>query len=302
MPGSRDTTLYFAHLAPLAAVWGASYMFIEVALEELAPTTLMEMRLLIATVVLAGLLVARDGAATTWRSVTGLWRSLLVLGPINAAIPFTLIAWGQTRIDSGIAAITIATVPIFVVLLATRVRKSEQVRGLRLVGVLLGLAGVGVLAGVAPVGGMAAVVGIIATTTGSLCYAAATLYTQIRLERISPVVIGLVTTTGGALLLLPWAAVDAPSSAPSLKVIGAVVALGVLGTALAQVVYYRMIGRFGSTRTSLIAYLVPPVALVYGTVLLDEQLTLSAVLGLGLVLLGIALGSGAARWRSAPAA
>lgn len=222
---------------------------------------------------------------------------MVVLGFLNAAVPFTLIAWGQTRVDSGIAAITIATVPIFVVLLAARFRRSEQVTGIRLVGVLLGLAGVGVLAGVEPVGGLAAVVGIVATTTASLCYAGGTLYAQITLERVSPILIALATTVGGALFLLPWAAVEAPSSAPSWKVVGAVVALAVLGTALAQVVYYRMVPMFGSTRTSLIAYLVPPVALVYGTLLLDEPVTLGVVLGLGLVLAGIALGSGVARRR-----
>ena len=118
---------------------------------------------------------------------------------------------------------------------------------------------------------------------------------MIRLEGVSPLALAFVTTAGGTLLLLPWAAVEAPSSAPSFGVWGAMVALAVLGTALAQAVYYRMISRFGSTRTSLIAYLVPPVALIYGTLLLDEVLTLSAILGLGLVLLGIALGSGVAR-------
>ena len=294
---ARDTTLYVAHLLPLAAVWGASYLFIEVALDELAPTTLMEIRLLLASAVLATLLVAREGLRRAWQELREQWQATLVLGFLNAAVPFTLIAWGQTRIDSGIAAITVATVPIFVVLLAARYRRSERVGGLRLVGVLLGLAGVGVLAGVEPSGGLAAVVGIIATTSASLCYAAGTLYTQIKLERVSPILIALATTAGGALLLLPWAAVDAPSSAPSWKVIGALVALAVLGTALAQVVYYRMVPLYGSTRASLIAYLVPPVALVYGTLLLDEPLTLGGLLGLGLVLGGIALGSGLARRR-----
>lgn len=143
--------------------------------------TLIEIRLIIATLVLAVLLVPRDGARAARRSIRQLWRPAIVLGLVNAALPFTLIAWGQTRIDSGVAAITVATVPIFVVLLAIRFRPSEQVSGLRLVGILLGLAGVAVLAGLAPVGGLAATVGIIASTAGSLCYAASALYIQIRL-------------------------------------------------------------------------------------------------------------------------
>ena len=124
---ARETTLYAAHLVPLAAVWGASYLFIEVAIDELAPTVLMEIRLLLASAVLAGLLIARDGASAVWSSLRRLWRPTLVLGFLNASVPFTLIAWAQTRIDSGVAAITIATVPIFVVLLALRFRRSEHV-------------------------------------------------------------------------------------------------------------------------------------------------------------------------------
>ena len=141
------------------------------------------------------------------------------------------------------------------------------------------LAGVGVLAGVNPVGGLPAVVGIIATTTASFLYAGGTLYTQIRLDKVSPILVAFATSLGGAILLIPWAAVEAPSSAPSWKVIGAVVALAVFGTALAQIIFYRMLPLFGSTRSSLIAYLVPPVALIYGTLILDEPLTLNALLG-----------------------
>ena len=115
--------------------------------------TLIEIRLIIATLVLAVLLVARDGARAARRSIRQLWRPAIVLGLVNAALPFTLIAWGQTHIHSGVAAITVATVPIFVVLLA----------------------------GLAPVGGLAATVDIIASTAGSLCYAASALYIQIRL-------------------------------------------------------------------------------------------------------------------------
>ncbi len=292
MSSDRDSLAYGSHLLPLAAMWGASYLFIEIAIEELEPATLVEIRLLLASALLAGVLVARMGIGETYRGLKRIWRSALILGLLNAAVPFTLISWGQTRVDSGIAAITVATVPIFVVLLAARFQPTERVRGARLVGILLGLAGVGVLAGVNPVGGLPAVVGIIATTTASFLYAGGTLYTQIRLDKVSPILVAFATSLGGALLLLPWAAVEAPSSAPSWKVIGAVVALAVFGTALAQIIYYRMLPLFGSTRSSLIAYLVPPVALIYGTLILDEPVTLNALLGLGLVLLGIGLGSG----------
>ncbi len=297
---TRDTAFYLGHLIMLAAVWGSSFMFIEVGLEELEPPTLVGARLLLATAALGAAFVAQKGPRQAWLSFRRVWKAVLILGVLNAAVPFTLVAWAQTRIDSGVAAITIASVPIFVVLLAIRFRQTERVTGMRLVGIVLGLAGVGVLAGVEPVGGLAAVVGILAATVASLCYAVSLLYAQIKLENLSPILIALATTAGGALLMLPWAAVEAPSSAPSLRIIGAVVALAVLATALAHAIFYRMLPRFGSTRSSLITYLVAPAALVYGTLLLDEPLTLGALLGLGLVLMGIGLGAGFA-WRRAAA-
>ena len=167
MSSDRDFLAYGSHLLPLAAMWGASYLFIEIAIEELEPATLVEIRLLLASALLAGVLVARMGISETYRGLKRIWRSALILGLLNAAVPFTLISWGQTRVDSGVAAITVATVPIFVVLLAARFQRTERVRGARLAGILLGLAGVGVLAGVNPVGGLPAVVGIVATTTAS---------------------------------------------------------------------------------------------------------------------------------------
>src|SRR5438046_3026949 len=144
---------YVIYIGLLAAFWGASYMFIKVADRAFEPATMIMLRLVIAAGLLLAVLVVQRG----WRQTVAEMRRLgwegFALGVVNAAIPFTLIAWGEKHIDSGVAAIANATVPIFVVLLALRWQRSAAVRGARRGGILLGLVGVGALAGVHPSGG-----------------------------------------------------------------------------------------------------------------------------------------------------
>src|ERR687895_1543431 len=146
----------------LAAVWGSSYLFIKIAVDEIEPAPMMWIRVVLASTLLVPFLVAREGAAPAFGHLRGAWKAGLILGLVNAAVPFTLIAWGEKHIDSGVAAIANATVPIFVVLLAIRFRPSERVDGVRLAGVALGLVGVAVLAGAQPDGGWWAVAGTLA--------------------------------------------------------------------------------------------------------------------------------------------
>src|SRR3954453_418270 len=153
-------------------------MFIKVADRAYEPTTMIMFRLLVAGFTLLLVLVAQRGLRSTLAEMRGLGWEGFGLGVVNAAIPFTLIAWGEKHIDSGVAAIANATMPIFVVLLALRWQKSETVRGLRLVGILLGLAGVGVLAGVHPRGGWWGAIGTLPVVLSSVAYAAGSLWSQ----------------------------------------------------------------------------------------------------------------------------
>jgi len=289
------TRSYPGLLVFLGAVWGASYLFIKVAVDDFAPATMMALRLLIASAVLVPFLLLRLGPREGLGELRGAWRPGLMLGILNGAIPFTLIAWGEQHIDSGIAAVANAAVPLFVVLLALRFKPSERVTGLRLAGVLLGLVGVGVLAGAEPGGGVAYVAGTLAVVLAALAYAAGGLLGQSKVATTSGPVLATASMLGGGLVLLPFALLQLPDRMPSWEAIAAVVALAVLGTTLAQLVYFRMLRLHGSSRTSLVTYLIPPVALVYGTLLLDEALTAAAIAGLALILIGVALGSGAVR-------
>ena len=286
---------YVALLLLLAAIWGASFMFIKIAVDELAPTTTMALRLVCSAIPLLAIVVFTHGRRPAFRELRSITRAAMFLGVVSTALPFTLIAWGETKIDSGVAAIGNASMPIFVAILAIKFRSSERATGSRLFGVLLGLLGVAVLTGVNPEGGWAGVVGTLAVVVASISYAVATLYTQGLLDNVHNDVLAAASVTWGAVFLTPFGALQAPSQLPSWGVIASVLALALLGTVAGQLLYFRLIYRYGSARASLVVYLLPVTALFYGALLLNEPITASAIVGLVLILTGTALGSGVLR-------
>ena len=229
-----------------------------------------------------------------WHSILAAWRPGLLLGVLNAAVPFTLIAWGETHIDSSVAAVANSSVPIFVALLAIWFAPAERSTGLRLVGILLGLVGVSILAGVRPAGGWHGVLGTTVIVLASVLYAASNLYAGKRMSVGGPV-LAASSMTVALLVLLPFALLSLPAHAPGWKSVGSAVALGLLGTALAQILSYRMIRMYGSSRAVLVAYMLPAFALLYGAVFLSESVSLQKLAGLVLILGGVALGAGALR-------
>ena len=287
---------YVVYIGLLAAFWGASYMFIKVANRDFEPATMMFLRLLIAAALLLAVLAAQRGWRTTVHEMRLLGWEGLGLGVVNGAIPFTLIAWGERHIDSGVAAIANASMPIFVVLLAIRWKPSERVRGLRLVGFLIGLFGVGVLAGVHPEGGWWGAAGTLAVVVASVSYAAGSLWGQRLIARTSGLTLAASSMLGGLLVLLVPGLWQLPSEAPGWKETGSVLALAVIGTALAQIILYRALRSDGAARVSLVTYLLPVTALFYGVTLLGEPLTWEELVGMVLILGGVALGSGAVRF------
>ena len=185
--------------------------------------------------------------------------------------------------------------PIFVVLLAIRWKPSERVRGQRLLGFLIGLVGVGILAGVHPKGGWWGAAGTMAVVVASVSYAAGTLWSQRLVEHASGLTLAATTMTGAFVVLLPFGLWQLPSHVPGWKETGSVIALAVIGTAVAQILLYRVLRTDGAARVSLVTYLLPVTALFYGVVLLAEPLTWQELGGMVLILGGVALGSGAVR-------
>jgi drug/metabolite transporter (DMT)-like permease len=290
---------YWSLILVLASLWGASYLFIKVGVEGgLSPGALMCLRAFTAGLVLLGYLTVTLGGSDALARLREAWRVSLVLGFLNAAAPFWLVAWGEQHIDSGLAGIAQATVPLFSFLIGLRLLPHERVSPGRWVGVALGLVGVALIVGGAPGGGVMGVAGTLAVVLASAFYASAAIYGQLR---IGPAFSGAVLATGGmlaaAVMLLPLAALDPPNAMPTAGAIASLTLLSLLGTALAQLVLFRTIELFGARRLSLVTYLMPGFALVYGAILLDERVGVWALVGLGLILLGVALGSGTVRLR-----
>jgi drug/metabolite transporter (DMT)-like permease len=296
------TRSYGFLIGSLAAIWGASYLFIKVAVRDFSPPAMMELRLAFAALALGGFLVWSKGLRAAAADVRAAGWHALAIGVLNGAIPFTLIGWGETHIDSGVAAIANATVPIFNVMLAPLLLPSERTAGVRLVGFGLGLVGVGVLSGAQPTVTTLFVLGTMAVVVASLSYAISGIYAQRRLASASGPALATASMIGGALALLPLALAFAPHHVPHWKPVASLAALTLFGTALAQLILYRALRHHGAARTSLVTYLMPPIALFYGALLLDEEITAATIGGLALILAGVALGSGALRvMRRAPA-
>ena len=276
-------------LLALAALWGSSFMFIKIGVRELEPTTLICLRLGIGALALLPIAVARLGARALVHESRRAWRALVPIGLFNSAIPITSLAWAETRIDSGLAAVIQASAPLFTALLALRFARHDQVTGARLLGLAVGFGGVALLVGVQPSGN---VVAALAVTFSAFCYAAAAIYSARSLADVPPLVSAVGALTVAAVALLPFALLQLPPHFPSWGVIGALLALSIGGTSAGYVLYYALLSGAGASRSILITYLVPALALVYGAVFLGEPVRAVAVVGLVLVLGGVALGTG----------
>jgi drug/metabolite transporter (DMT)-like permease len=271
-------------------------MFIKVGVRDFSPAALVELRLLLAGAVLVAFVASRRGLRAVRRALA----PGAFVGIVGMALPFLLISWGETHVDSGVAAVANASVPIFVALLAVRFASSERSSGVGLVGLVVGLAGVGVVAGVHPGGGWWAVAGALAVVLASLCYAVSSLFIQRSL-----VVGGLELATAsvlcGAAAMLPFALAELPDSV-GWKPWASVAVLGIVGTGFAQLIVNRLIGEHGPARSMLVNYLLPAFALFYGATILGEPLTGAKVGGLALILVGVSLASGLVTFRRRAAA
>ncbi len=286
---------YWPMLVTLAAVWGASYLFIKVAVDEVEPAPMMAFRTLLAAAVLLGYVVWRFGRERAVAELRAAWRHCLVLGVFNAALPFWLIAWGEKHIDSGLAAVVQASVPIFNALLVLRFLPHERLTRTRALGLAIGIVGVAVVTGIHPEGGNLAILGALAVVLSSLSYASAGVYGQRAVSGTAGPVLAAGSMLAGGLILTPFALVQLPGSVPSLEATASLLALSLVGTALAQLILFRMLALHGSARLSLVTYLMPGFALAYGAMILDEKISAATIGGLVLILAGVSLASGALR-------
>jgi len=277
----------------LAALWGASFLFIKVAVADMTPLTLVAIRLIIGTLGLLWLIPFRPSITRGWRSRL---KGYFIVAIFNAIIPYLTISWGEQYIPSGMAAILNATTPLAIVIISNWWPGGERITWLRAGGVLVGFLGVAVLVGPTVFGVQTSTLylpGAGSALLGAISYAFGSLFASRMLRGLPSLQPAIGQNAMGAVILAPIAAVALfiqPQPAPQIAVgwsIAALLALALGGTALAYIFYYWLIERVGPTRTLIVTYLLPCMALVYGAILLHEAVGINALGGLALVLLGI---------------
>jgi drug/metabolite transporter (DMT)-like permease len=288
-------------MAFTAALWGASYMFIKVALDDgLSEGFIVCLRTILGALVLVPL--ALRAGALPMILARGRW--LLALALAQVILPFGLITFGENHIPSALAGILVASAPLFVALLATRVDHDERSEGWGLVGVLLGMAGVVLLFAGDLSADSSALVGGLMILGAALSYAVAGFIVKRGFTGVPPVGVAASTMVVSAIAWLPVALLSLPGHVPALDASASMVALGAGGTGLAFLFYYNSIAEVGPARAAVVAYIAPAFAVLYGVLLLGENLGVATIGGLVLILAGSWLaGQGELpRWlnRSAP--
>lgn len=288
LPKAQMSAPEWGLLLLLSLVWGGSFFFGKLAVAEVGPLTIALVRVTIAALALR--LVARLRAEAIPATPTA-WKTFLTMGLLNNAIPFTLIFWAQTRIPVGLASILNATTPLFAVLVAHLLTADEKITRGRLLGVIMGFAGVVLIVGPSLLFGEdrqllaeAAVLG------AAISYALAAMFGR-RFRGQLPLVTAAGQLSGATIILLPLAMViDRPwtHAAPGPVTIVALLALALLSTAFAYVVYFRLLAASGATNVVLVTLLVPVSALLLGRVFLDESVSSRSLAGIFAIALGLA--------------
>lgn len=280
-------TAEIALLLSLATIWSSAFGFIKVAVETVPPMTVTMGRLLLATIVIVIYVRLRGHRLP---DAPGLWRKFFLIGLFGNALPFTLIGWGEQRIDSGLAAILMAVMPIATLLLAHFFAENERMNPARVVGVAFGFAGVLVLIGPDALRGLGdGAIRQTAVAGGAVCYAVATVIAR-RLPKMPTSLSAAGALIAALVVALPMSLiVDRPwTLSPSTASTGAVVVLGLLPTALAYIIYFALLRRTEANFIALINYLIPCLGVIWGIIFLDELLQWRAILALGIILAGIA--------------
>lgn len=286
MDGKTNMATELTLLLALSTLWGASYTFIKIGVETIPPVTLIAARTLIAGVILVAFIWLRGLKLPTNRLT---WRRFLFQACLNSVVPFTLIAWAEQTTDAGLATILNSTSPIFAFLLTALITRHETITGRKLFGVAAGLIGTYLIVGVQALGGfghqMWAQLAIVAAT---VCYAGAAIFGK-NFKGLDPMMPAAGSLICGAVILIPASLiVDRPwTLAPSASSLLALFALSVVSTALAFVIYFRLVQTLGSVGTTAQSYLRVPIGVAIGVLFLGEKLSSTAWIGLACVVTGV---------------
>lgn len=278
----------WAQIVLLSIVWGGSYFFVGVAVDSLHPFIIVFSRVAIGA---AALLIAVRIAGHAMPMTVAYWRPLLGMSILNNIVPWCLITWGQTEIDSGIAAIFNATTPLFTVVIANFFTADEKFTPGKIIGVLLGIAGVVVLIGPDVLAGLGtAILAQAAILVASAAYASSHVFAR-RFHDRPPIASAAGQMVCSTFLMAPLVLVFSPPWAletPGWPALISVICLGLFSTAFGYILVFRVIKSAGATNFSLVTFLLPVTAIVLGTAFLGERLDASALAGMALIGLGLA--------------
>ena len=288
----------FLLLILLAALWGPSFLFIKVAVAEIPPLTLVFGRVGIAAVLLTTFLLVQGKSLPHSRTI---WRHLAVVALVQNAVPFVLFSWGEQYIDSALAAILNGTTPLFTIIIAHFFVADDRLTPAKVIGVLIGFAGLILLITPSLGSGLqASTWGLLAVALAAFLYGIAIVYTRNHLRGLPPLVAPAGQMILAALYLLPLSLIlERPYtlSLPTLPAIGSMLALGTLGTAVAFVVYYRLLETAPASYVSMTTYIIPVFGVILGVLVLKEELTWHAYAGFALILLGVMIVNGLLKLR-----
>ncbi|MGZ4163803.1 MAG: DMT family transporter [Tumebacillaceae bacterium] len=272
----------------LAALWGASFIFIRVASPVLGPLVLMDLRVLLAAVALLIYAAVIRKMPNVWAH----WKQFLLLGALNAAIPFTLIAVAELYLSASFAAILNATTPLLTAIVAS-VWGNEKFTPRKAFGLVLGIVGVAVVVGWNPIPLTTHVLlGALCSVGAALFYGFGTVYTTRTFKGASPLAMSIGQQLGAGAVLLPFAAFNLPHTLPSGSVIACVLSLAVFSTSLGYLLYFRLVNSVGATRTVTVTFLVPFFGIIWGSLFLTEPVGIGTVLGLLIILTSIVFVNG----------
>ena len=270
----------------LSILWGGSFFFVGVAVKELPSLTIVLCRVALACIILLAVVYLKGERMPSSLAV---WGGFIVMGALNNLIPFSLIVWGQTHIESGLASILNATTPVFSVVLAHFLTKEERLTTNRISGVLLGWVGVIVLIGINSLRSFGIeVFGQIAVLGAAFSYACAAIYGR-RFKGLSPLVIATGMLCGSTLMMTPMALfIDQPwNLSPGIFTITAIFGLAAISTSLAYIIYFKVLSTAGPTNLLLVTFLIPLNAILLGVLFLEERLEWNALMGMGLIFAGL---------------
>ncbi len=287
----RPSLKDWINLVLLSLMWGTAFLFTKIAVDVVPPSTVVAGRLFLAAIILLAAARARGLALPRGRR---LWSHLLLLSLLGNTVPFTLITWGQQAIDSGLAAMLLAGMPLATLVLAHFFVEGERMNLGNVAGFAIGLVGIAILVGPDVINGIGGdplqILSQLAIFGGAICYSVNAILAR-HLPAGDPVVHTTATITLAALTTLPLAAGDTEPLLTDLTPWAAMALawLGVVSTALATILYFRIIASAGPTFLSLINYLIPPVAVISGALVLGEEPAATALIALAVTLVGIAI-------------